>query len=95
MAAGPEGPVERAIVRAAERRGGWAPKAGQGIGGFPDRTLFMPGGRLALVEAKTPGEKPGPLQGWVHDRLRRLGFRVVVIDRVEDVEPFFVEWLGE
>jgi hypothetical protein len=55
----------------------------------------MPGGRVAFVEAKAPGVEPEPLQAYYLERLRRLGFHATVIDRVEDVEPFFEEWLGE
>jgi len=33
-----------------------------GYNGVPDRLIFMPGGRIYLVELKAPGKKPTPLQ---------------------------------
>ena len=35
---------------------------------------------MAFVEVKAPGEKPRPLQLARHRLLRRLGFRVYVLD---------------
>ena len=86
--------IEKAFVRIGARHRVWCLKlylAGQA--GFPDRLCLAPGGRVAFAEIKAPGEKPRRLQEHVHERLRALGFRVAVIDRVEDCDPFFVEWL--
>lgn len=38
------------------------------------------------VELKAPGEKPNPHQRREHERMRRMGQRVVVIDSIEGVE---------
>ena len=35
---------------------------------------------MAFVEVKAPGEKPRPLQEARHRLLRRLGFKVYVLD---------------
>lgn len=56
--------------------------------GFPDRIVLMPGGVIVFVELKAPGEKPRLIQTKVHEKLRRLGFRVEVIDSMVDVDAF-------
>ena len=45
-----------------------------------DRLALLPGGRMAFVEVKAPGEKPRPLQLARHRQLRQLGFKVYVLD---------------
>ena len=68
----------RAAVKAA---GGLAVKfASPGFDGVPDRLALLPGGRMAFVEVKAPGKKPRPLQLSRHRLLRRLGFKVYVLD---------------
>lgn len=68
----------RAAVKAA---GGLAVKfASPGFDGVPDRLALLPGGRMAFVEVKAPGEKPRPLQLARHRQLRQLGFKVYVLD---------------
>lgn len=47
---------------------------------MPDRIILLPGGRMAFAELKAPGKKPRRLQLARHRLLRRLGFRVYVID---------------
>lgn len=58
--------------------------------GFPDRIVLVPGGVIVFVELKAPGEKPRPLQVKVHEGLRRLGFRVEVLDTEEAVDTFIL-----
>lgn len=68
----------RATVKAA---GGLAVKfTSPGFDGVPDRLALLPGGRMAFVEVKAKGEKPRPLQLARHRLLRRLGFKVYVLD---------------
>ena len=77
--------VEEALITAASRAGGWAPKwTSPSNPGVPDRIVLLPGGRVIFVELKAPGKKPTPLQAKMHDRLRALGFDVRVIDSLED-----------
>jgi hypothetical protein len=43
---------------------------------------------MAFVETKTTGQKPRRIQAYMHKKLRALGFRVEVIDSVEEVINF-------
>ena len=68
----------RAAVKAV---GGLALKfTSPGFDGVPDRIVLLPGGKMAFVEVKALGEKPRPLQLARHRLLRRLGFKVYVLD---------------
>lgn len=58
--------------------------------GFPDRIILIPGGVVVFVELKKPGKSPRALQDKVHARLRRLGFRVDVIENYEQVDTFLI-----
>ena len=57
-----------------------------GNDGMPDRLVCLPGGKMVFVELKAPGKKPTPLQTVQHERLRDLGFWVMVIDSKAAVE---------
>ena len=73
--------LEQKVVAAVRAAGGIAPKfTSPGFDGVPDRLALLPGGRMAFVEVKAPGEKPRPLQEARHRLLRRLGFKVYVLD---------------
>ena len=56
--------------------------------GLPDRLCLFPGHKMAFVETKTTGQKPRRIQAYMHKKLRALGFRVEVIDSVEEVINF-------
>jgi len=47
-----------------------------GFTGVPDRIVIMPGGHIAFVELKRPGQRERQRQGFVQKQLRRLGCRV-------------------
>lgn len=73
--------IEQKFVAAVKAVGGLALKfISPGFDGVPDRIALLPGGKMAFVEVKAPGEKPRPLQLARHRLLRRLGFRVYVLD---------------
>ena len=66
--------------------GGIAPKfVSPGYDGMPDRIVLVPGGHMAFVEVKAPGEKPRALQLARHEMLRRLGFKVYVLDDEQQI----------
>ncbi len=73
--------IEQKFVAAVKAVGGLALKfTSPGFDGVPDRIALLPGGKMAFVEVKAPGEKPRPLQLARHRLLRRLGFKVYVLD---------------
>ena len=78
--------TEQKLVSAVKKLGGIAPKfISPGFDGMPDRLVLMPDGHIAFVELKALGKKPRPLQLARHRLLRSLGFRVYVIDSVEQI----------
>jgi hypothetical protein len=78
--------VERKLISAVKKAGGMCPKlVSPGFDGMPDRLVLMPGGLVAFVEVKKPGEKPTPLQVYRHSQLRRLGLQVYLLDDPEQI----------
>ena len=78
--------IEQSLVKAVKNMGGLAPKfVSPGYDGMPDRLVLLPHGMLAFVELKAPGEKPRLLQKSRHEMLRRLGFKVYVLDGAEQI----------
>ena len=87
--------IEQKLTQAVRESGGLALKfVSPGINGVPDRLLLLPGGNLAFAEVKAPGEKLRPLQASRAARLRDLGFRVYVIDGVEQIGEILDEITG-
>lgn len=84
--------VERKLVKAVNNYDGVCWKfTSPGTAGVPDRIILMKGGRMAFVEVKAPGEKLRPLQISRHRLLRRLGFKVYVLDNVDDIQMILKE----
>lgn len=78
--------IEQRLVSEVKKRGGIAPKwVAPGFDGVPDRLVFLPGRHFAMVEVKVPGEKPRPLQVSRHRLFQKLGFKVYVLDAIEDI----------
>lgn len=83
--------VEKYLVNGIERLGGLCVKFPPlFFRGFPDRIVLLPGAVIAFVETKDTGKKPRPIQERVHAKLRKLGFRVEVIDSKEGVDNFIM-----
>ena len=83
---GKEKSIEQKLVRATKGRGGICPKlVSPGFDGMPDRLVLLPGGVMAFAELKAPGKKPRPLQLARHRLLRKLGFKVYVIDDISQI----------
>ena len=81
-----ESKIEKELVSMVRKHGGRCLKwVSPGNAGVPDRIVMMPHGKLHFVELKAPGKKPRPLQLARHRLLRSLGFRVYVIDSVEQI----------
>lgn len=78
--------IEQCLVKAVKNMGGIAPKfVSPGYDGMPDRIVLLPHGVFAFVELKAPGKKPRPLQLSRHEMLRRLGFKVYVLDGTDQI----------
>ena len=79
--------IEQHLVRRVKEMGGEVRKA-QWIGrrGAPDRRVLLPGRTPVWVELKAPGVKPEAHQIREHNRMRRLGELVEVLDTIERVE---------
>jgi len=78
--------IERKLKKRVEGMGGICFKFISSVSGVPDRLVLMAGGRIVFVELKRPGEKPRPLQQRQIEKIRKLGFRVEVIDSEEGIE---------
>ena len=91
-----ESQIEKYLVNRVVELGGEVRKV-KWIGrrGAPDRLVMLPWMEGDLtppciwVELKAPGVKPEPHQLREHERMRRMGQRVEVIDSIEGVEELF------
>ena len=84
--------IEQKLAARVKAMGGIAPKfTSPGFDGMPDRLVLLPSGRMAFVELKAPGKKPRALQMARHRLLRRLGFKVYVIDEINQIDSVLEE----
>lgn len=84
--------IEQKLTKAVRQNGGVCWKfTSPGTTGVPDRIVLMPKGQIAFVEIKVPGEKPRPLQLSRHRLLRKLGFKVYVLDNIDDITKILSE----
>ena len=78
--------LERKLKQSVANMGGLALKfVSPGMAGVPDRLLLFPEGKIAFVEMKAPGKHPTKLQNLRHEQLRNLGFRVYVVDSIDQI----------
>lgn len=92
-----ESTIENYLVERVKAMGGEVRKV-KWIGrhGAPDRLVMLPGNGFSQmhgvnpytvwVELKAPGEKAKPHQIREHERMRRMGQRVEVVDSFERVD---------
>ena len=87
--------IEQKLTLMVKSAGGIAPKfVSPGFAGMPDRLVLLPGGVFAFAELKAPGMKPRALQVARHRMLRELGFKVYVIDGIEQIGGMLNEITG-
>lgn len=87
--------IENKLALAVKKAGGIAVKfVSPSFAGMPDRLVLLPDGVIAFVELKAPSKKPRPLQEARHRLLRRLGFKVYVIDSEEQIGGMLRELLS-
>ena len=78
--------IEQKLTLMVKKQGGICPKfVSPGVDGMPDRIVLMPGGHSAFVEVKAPGKKPRALQLARHSLLKRLGFKVYILDDEQQI----------
>lgn len=78
--------IERTLVNEVKNRGGMCLKLPTiHVIGLPDRLCLFPKGHAIFVELKTTGEKPRKVQLYIHQKIRALGFTVIVIDTIKGV----------
>jgi len=84
--------IEKRLVQEVKKRGGLAMKfVSPGLDGVPDRIVLLPGGRIAFVEVKAPGQKMRPLQLRRKEQLSDLGFKVYTLDDTEKIHSIISE----
>lgn len=84
--------IEQKLVTETRKRGGVALKfVSPSFAGMPDRLLLLPDGKISFVETKAPGQKPRPIQVKRHEMLRKLGFKVFVLDAMEGIQVILDE----
>jgi len=81
--------IEKHLKQSVIKMGGLCLKmGGRNMAGMPDRVVLMPMARAYYVELKAPGEKPRPLQEYVHQQFAKRGFYVQILDTLEKVDEF-------
>ncbi len=84
--------LERKLSNLVKKAGGLSIKIpALHFAGIPDRLILMPLGKAYFVELKTTKQKPRPIQLIVHNQLRKLGFRVDVLDNSTDIINYVTE----
>ena len=84
-----ESTLEKKLKERIERAGGLCLKwTSPGFTGVPDRIVLLPDARILFVEVKRPGLKDGmsPRQKRVAQQLRDLGFTVIRLSDLKDIE---------
>lgn len=88
--AGPEKRIEAGFAKWCRDQGLFCLKlAAQGMVGFPDRSIILPGGTLACIEFKSPTGKTSKVQDLRIAALRALGVPVLVTSDKKEA----IEWL--
>ena len=87
--------IEHILVTETVRRRGVALKfVSPGCMGVPDRIVMLPNGKIGFVELKAPGKKLRPIQARRIQQMRKMGFKVYVIDGMEQIGSVLDE-IGE
>ncbi len=84
-----ESDIERQLYIGVHELGGMAYKwTSPGRRGVPDRILLFPGKRVYFVELKAPDKLPEPSQYREHERIRKMGHTVYILDSYDSVSAF-------
>lgn len=85
--------LEKKLTNEIKKLSGWSIKlpASQ-LMGLPDRLCLFTGGRVCFAEVKSTGVQPTRRQLIVHNKLRRLGFDVRVVDSTPKIEKIVEDY---
>jgi len=84
--------IENKLVVETKNRRGIALKfISPSFAGMPDRIVLLPKGKIAFIELKRNGEEPRALQVSRHKMLRKLGFKVYVLDSKNQIKEILNE----
>ena len=91
--------IEQQLIKAVKKRNGLALKLySPSYIGIPDRLVLIAFGHIGFVEVKAevkaPKKMPRPIQLKRHEELRKLGFKVYVLDSKEEIEKILDEIEG-
>lgn len=85
--------LEKKLRVAIEKLGGYALKLlALHVVGIPDRICLLPGGRVFFAEVKTTGKKPEKIQLIWHEKLRKIGFEVYVVDSSDQIKEIIEKY---
>ena len=88
--------IERKLVKQTKAYDGMCLKfTSPSLTGVPDRIVLLPKGKVGFVEVKRPGERPRPIQVKRIEELRKLGFKVFVLDNKNDIKKILDEIGGD
>ena len=87
--------IEAKLVQTVRSMGGLALNfTSPGFDGVPDRLVLLPGGKIAFIELKAPGNPLRPRQGRRKRQLEALGFSVYCIDSPDQIGEILSEIQG-
>lgn len=91
--AGPERSIEKSFVDWCMAAHGITARKLQEdrCNGFPDRSVILPGGRLACIEFKSPRGSLSPIQKIRIEELRLLGVPVLVTSDLKEAKAWLLE----
>lgn len=83
-----ENVIENEFVKAVKKAGGMAYKlTSQTANGLPDRLVLFPNSKTVFVELKAPKKMLRPLQRKRRYQLMKLGFPVLCINELQQIQP--------
>ncbi len=91
-----ESKIQTRIIEYARSLGFAAKRNYMGPGaetGWPDVEIFVPYGKVVFIEFKSPGKKPRKIQEYRIEKLRQLGFRVLICDDYDEARDIIDECL--
>lgn len=85
--------IERKLHEQIKQMGGLCIKLTTEYGyiGLPDRLCLLPHRVVFFVEVKSTGQTPRKIQTLMHSVLRNLGFKVYIIDSIEQLNKLMLE----